>query len=92
LFRSIRAAALAGSEAGAIVISGLLNSIIVLLVADLLWQLAKALIAYRMELAPKDGSDADDLARSDRLRTLLPIFRNVLAVFIAAVSVLTILS
>lgn len=88
----IRAAALAGSEAGAIVISGLLNSIIVLLVADLLWQLAKALIAYRMELAPKDGSDADDLARSDRLRTLLPIFRNVLAVFIAAVSVLTILS
>ncbi|WP_430699054.1 mechanosensitive ion channel family protein [Mesorhizobium dulcispinae] len=88
----IRAAALAGSETGAVVISGLLNSIIVLLVADLLWQLAKALIAYRMELAPKEGSNADDLARSGRLRTLLPIFRNVLAVFIAAVSVLTILS
>ncbi|AZO75851.1 MAG: mechanosensitive ion channel [Mesorhizobium sp.] len=88
----IRAAALAGSEAGAIVISGLLNSIIVLLVADLLWQLAKALIAYRMELAPKEGSHADELARSGRLRTLLPIFRNVLAVFIGAVSVLTILS
>ncbi|TGQ85139.1 mechanosensitive ion channel family protein [Mesorhizobium sp. M8A.F.Ca.ET.208.01.1.1] len=88
----IRAAALAGSETGAIVISGLLNSIIILLVADLLWQLAKALIAYRMELASKDGSSADDLARSGRLRTLLPIFRNVLAVFIAAVAVLTILS
>ncbi|MDX8451612.1 mechanosensitive ion channel family protein [Mesorhizobium sp. VK9D] len=88
----IRAAALAGSETGAIVISGLLNSIIVLLVADLLWQLAKALIAYRMELAPKEGSSADDLARSGRLRTLLPIFRNVLAVFIGVVAVLTILS
>nr|WP_246686047.1 mechanosensitive ion channel family protein [Mesorhizobium sp. M8A.F.Ca.ET.182.01.1.1] len=88
----ITAAALAGSETGAIVISGLLNSIIILLVADLLWQLAKALIAYRMELASKDGSSADDLARSGRLRTLLPIFRNVLAVFIAAVTLLTILS
>lgn len=88
----VRAAALAGSETGALVISGLLNSIIVLLVADLLWQLAKALIAYRMELAPKDGSNADDLARSGRLRTLLPIFRNALAVLIGVVSVLTILS
>ncbi|RWC52744.1 MAG: mechanosensitive ion channel family protein [Mesorhizobium sp.] len=88
----IRAAALAGSQTGAIVISGLLNSIIVLLVADLLWQLAKELIAYRMELAPKEASNTEDLARSGRLRTLLPIFRNVLAVFIGAVSVLTILS
>jgi moderate conductance mechanosensitive channel len=88
----IRAAALAGSETGALVISGLLNGIIVLLVADLLWQMAKALIAYRMELGPKDGSTVDELARAGRLRTLLPIFRNVLAVFIGAVAVLTILS
>jgi small-conductance mechanosensitive channel len=88
----IRAAALAGGQTGGLVVSGLLNSIIILLVADLLWQMAKALIAYRMELAPKDGSNADDLARNGRLRTLLPIFRNVLAVFIAAVSMLTILS
>ncbi|CAN7750650.1 MULTISPECIES: mechanosensitive ion channel family protein [unclassified Ensifer] len=88
----IRAAALAGSETGAIVISGLSNGIIILLVADLLWQLSKALIAYRMELGPKDGSNADELARGARLRTLLPIFRNVLAVFIGVVTVLTILS
>ncbi len=88
----IRAAALAGSEPGAIVIPGLLNGIIALLVADLLWQMSKALIAYRMGLGPKDGSNVDELARSGRLRTLLPIFRNVLAVFIGAVTVLTILS
>ena len=73
-------------------VTGLLNGIIILLVADLLWQLSKALIAYRMELAPKDGASADELARSGRLRTLLPIFRNALAVFIGAVTVLTILS
>ncbi|WP_192924535.1 mechanosensitive ion channel family protein [Sinorhizobium meliloti] len=88
----IRAAALAGSEPGAIVIPGLLNGIIALLVADLLWQMSKALIAYRMGLGLKDGSNVDELARSGRLRTLLPIFRNVLAVFIGAVTVLTILS
>ncbi|PBC18650.1 mechanosensitive ion channel protein MscS [Mesorhizobium sp. WSM4311] len=88
----IRAAALAGSKTGELVISGLLNGIIVLLVADLLWQMAKALIAYRMALSPAAGSNAGDVARDGRLRTLLPIFRNALAVFIAVVTVLTILS
>jgi len=84
--------ALIGDETGALLVRGLLHAIIILLVADLLWQMSKALIAYRMELGPKDGSNADELARSGRLRTLLPIFRNVLAVFIGAVAVLTILS
>ena len=73
-------------------VSGLLNGIIVLLVADLLWQLSKALIAYRIALAPAQGASADELARSDRLRTLLPIFRNTLAALIAAVTTLTILA
>ena len=88
----IRAASFAGSETGALVVSGLLNGIIVLLVADLLWQLSKALIAYRIALAPTQGASADELARSDRLRTLLPIFRNTLAALIAAVTILTILA
>ena len=38
------------------------------------------------------GESADEIARSGRLRTLLPIFRNALAVFIGVVAVLTILS
>lgn len=88
----IRAASLAGSETDGFLITGLLNGIIILLIADLLWQLSKALIEYRMNLAPADGSSADEIARSGRLRTLLPIFRNALAVFIAAVTVLTILA
>ena len=62
-----------------------------LLIADLIWQLAKAYIEFRLELAGH-GSSADELARNGRLRTLLPIFRNALAVFIAVVAVLTILA
>jgi len=63
----------------------------VLLIADLIWQLAKAYIEFRLELTGH-GSSADELARNGRLRTLLPIFRNALAVFIAVVAVLTILA
>ena len=69
----------------------MLNGIIVLLIADLIWQLAKAYIEFRLELTGH-GSSADELARNGRLRTLLPIFRNALAVFIAVVAVLTILA
>lgn len=88
----LRAATFAGSETGGFLIAGLLNGIIILLIADMLWQLSKALIEYRMNLAPTDGSSADELARSGRLRTLLPIFRNALAVFIVAVTILTVLA
>lgn len=88
----IRAASLTFSETDGFLITGLLHGIIILLIADLLWQLSKALIEYHMNLASADGSSADQLARSGRLRTLLPIFRNTLAVFIAAVTVLTILA
>jgi moderate conductance mechanosensitive channel len=42
----IRAASFAGSETGALVVSGLLNGTSVLLVADLLWQLPKSLFPY----------------------------------------------
>jgi small-conductance mechanosensitive channel len=62
-----------------------------LLIADLIWQLAKAYIEFRLELTGQ-GSRADELPRNGRLRTLLPIFRNALAVFIAVVAVLTILA
>ena len=37
-------------------------------------------------------ASADELARGDRLRTLLPIFRNTLAALIAVVTLLTILA
>jgi len=88
----LRMAALAADEALSIALSGVLNAIIVLLIADLVWQLSKALIAYRIEQTSGEGVTPDVLARSGRLRTLLPIFRNTLAAIIATVTVLTILA
>ena len=74
-------------------VQGMLNGVVVLLVADLLWQLSKAFIGYKLDIAAtKDGASADEMARRARLRTLLPIFRNALAAFIGVVAVLTVLS
>jgi moderate conductance mechanosensitive channel len=72
-------------------VEGVFHGVVVLLIADLLWQLSKVYIEHRLELAGH-GSTADEISRSGRLRTLLPIFRNSLAVFIAVVAALTILS
>jgi moderate conductance mechanosensitive channel len=75
------------------VMYGLLHGIIILLVADLLWHMAKAYIGRKLETATVDGSvSAAEAARRGRLRTLLPIFRNMLGVFIATVAVLIVLS
>lgn len=87
-----RAAALAESATAERIIGGLLNGIIVVLIADLLWQLSKTYIEYREELAAQSGGSDAEMARNGRMRTLLPIFRNILAVFIAVLAVLTILS
>ncbi len=73
-------------------VEGLLHGIMVMLVADLVWQLSKAAIEYRLESCREGGASADEIARRGRLRTLLPIFRNALAVFIGVVAVLTVLS
>lgn len=86
------ASALSGSEIGDRVIGGMLNAIIVVLIADLLWQLSKGLINHRLHAESQTAGSADQIARAARLRTLLPIFRNALAVFIALVTALTILS
>jgi small-conductance mechanosensitive channel len=86
-------AAAAQNQMLAGVIQGVLNGIIVLLVADLVWNLAKAYIARKIETAAPDGAaSAEVAAHRSRLRTLLPIFRNTLAVFILVVAALTILS
>jgi small-conductance mechanosensitive channel len=75
------------------IMQGMLQGIVVLLVADLLWQLSRAFIDFELQVAEKQaGAGADKMARRARLRTLLPIFRNALAAFIGVVAVLTILS
>ncbi len=82
---------LVGSPRVERLVEGLLHGIIVVLVADLVWQLSKAAIEYRLKVVG-GGSSADEIARSGRLRTLLPIFRSALAVFIGVVAVLTVLA
>jgi moderate conductance mechanosensitive channel len=96
----LRAAAFANDEMGAHIISGALNGIIILIVADLVWQLCKALITHRIEASSPAGADPHQTALGDphhaaraaRLRTLLPIFKNALAVFIGLVAALSILA
>lgn len=75
------------------VVHGLFKSVIILLLADLAWQLAKSYIDNK--LTPAEGEAAmtpDEQARRARMRTLLPIFRNGLAVVVLCVAVMTILA
>jgi len=71
---------------------GLLKSVVVLLLADLAWHLAKSWIDRRLAIRIEGASDASQAARQGRLRTLLPIFRNVLAVAVAVVAGLSVLA
>jgi small-conductance mechanosensitive channel len=72
---------------------GALASIVILLLADLIWQVVKTLIDRRLaegQGLSEPGTEA--AARQARLRTLLPIFRNVAFVVLAVVAVLMALS
>ncbi|WP_018238001.1 mechanosensitive ion channel family protein [Ensifer sp. BR816] len=75
------------------IVSGVFNAVIVLLLADLIWHLSKGYIDHRLMLAERTQSpDSAELARLGRLRTLLPIFRNALAVLILVVAGLSVLA
>lgn len=66
---------------------GVLSAIIILLVADLLWQATKAAIDRKLAGAADPGlPNTDEARRRARLRTLLPIFRNVLFVAVIVVA------
>lgn len=71
---------------------GLLKSVVVLLLADLAWHLAKSAIDRRLAMRSDVATDPPQAARQARLRTLLPIFRNVLAVIVAVVAALIVLA
>ncbi len=76
---------------------GLLRSVFILLLADLVWHLAKAAIDRNLSLdhghAPTENQPetGNREARATRLHTLLPILRNVLAVALTVVTALAIL-
>ncbi len=72
---------------------GLLNSIIVLLLADIVWHLVRAAIDRRAAPPAEDAPDAiSHEAHATRLLTLLPILRNVVAVVLLVVAALIVLA
>jgi moderate conductance mechanosensitive channel len=77
----------------AAVFYGLLKSVVLVLLADLLWQLLKSWID---ETLAKTGQNSDpgsgESARRGRLRTLLPILRNALAVVVLTITALVVLA
>jgi small-conductance mechanosensitive channel len=74
-------------------IRGALSAVVILLVADLVWQVTKTLIDKRLTRAQSVTSANIEVAsREARLRTLLPIFRNVAFAVLAIVAVLMVLS
>src|SRR5271166_3304694 len=72
---------------------GVLSAIIILLVADVLWHAMKTAIDRKLAESADLGQPSTDAARRrSRLRTLLPIFRNILFVVVITVAVLMALS
>jgi small-conductance mechanosensitive channel len=65
---------------------GLLEALVILVIADLLWQVVRVLIDTRLagDTPPIDNLDDDEIRRRARLRTLLPVLRN-FALFIVLV-------
>ncbi|MFL5122293.1 MAG: mechanosensitive ion channel family protein, partial [Microvirga sp.] len=74
-------------------VRGAVTAVVILLAADLVWQVLKTQIDRR--LARAHGAtqlEGDAAAREARLRTLLPIFRNIAFVALAVVAMMMALS
>jgi len=64
-----------------------LSAVVILLIADLLWQATKTAIDRKLAEAAEVGHpNTDEARRHARLRTLLPIFRNILFVTVIVVA------
>ncbi len=75
------------------IVRGVFNIAVVVLVADLVWHLARTAIDSRLQMTEDLGPiETDEARRRARLRTLLPILRNVLLTLIAVTAVLMALS
>src|SRR3546814_19991976 len=70
---------------------GALNAVVIVLIADLAWHVMKALIDRKLADSQVPGlPDSEEARRRSRLRTLLPILKNVLfAVLNVIASLLT---
>jgi small-conductance mechanosensitive channel len=71
------------------IVHGVLTTVVILLIADVVWHAAKAAIDKKLaETAELGQPNSEEARRRARLRTLLPIFRNVLFVLVIAVAVM----
>ena len=73
---------------------GLFNGILILLVADFAWHVVRTIIDQRIHASSADesGTDPNDASRRSRIRTLLPILRNILFIVFLVMAALMALS
>src|SRR5215470_5163684 len=72
---------------------GVLSAVVIVLIADFLWQAMKTAIDRKLAEAADAGQpNTDDARRRASLRTLLPICRNILFVVVVAVGAMMALS
>jgi hypothetical protein len=69
------------------IVHGVLTTVVILLIADVLWHTVKTAIDSKLaNTADLVQLNSDEARRRARLHTLLPIFRNVLFVLVIAVA------
>ncbi len=73
---------------------GTFEALVILLGADLLWLVLRAVIDLRLTGAvlPIDDLDDEELRRRARIRTLLPVLRNFLFIFVLIIALLSALA
>lgn len=75
------------------ILRGLLNAAVIVLAADFGWSIIRALIARRLEHLPgPDAGHGGEDPKQARLRTLLPIFQNMLFATVVVITILMVLS
>lgn len=74
-------------------VRGALSAVVIVLVADFVWRLTRALIDRKLAETEGGGEpDSEEAQRRARLRTLLPILRNVLFVVVTLIAAMMALS
>jgi moderate conductance mechanosensitive channel len=75
-------------------VRGAFSAVVIVMITDLLWQIAKSLIDRKImeSQASVSRADSEEARRRSRLRTLLPIFRNLLAIVLLVMAVMMVMS
>jgi moderate conductance mechanosensitive channel len=69
------------------IVHGVLTTVVILLIADVLWNAARAAIDRKLvETVDLGEPNSDEARRRARLRTLLPIFRNILFFLVISIA------